>query len=136
MPVLLLNALLTVARVRYSVSTGASSAPAEVLADVPCHIGPLRASAFTLLPEAALKAEYLAKVAPGTDIATGDQITAITLPDGLTPWPGDYSRATAVPGSDPTSVWWVSYHVESTPGPLAHRTLYLARITGGGPLHP
>ncbi|MBF6588937.1 MAG: hypothetical protein IVW57_00215 [Ktedonobacterales bacterium] len=132
MPVLLPNVLLTVQRGQSNAAAHATGPATAHLSGVYAHLAPVKASAYLVLPDAALKSQYQAVVESGADIVTGDTITAITLMDGATPWPGDYPASGD--GSDPTSVWTVTYHMEAAPGLLASRTLYLARFTGQGPL--
>jgi len=135
MPVLLPNALLTTARGSFNPLTFATNPPTPHLTNVECYIEPTKAPAFRVLPDAALASTYMATVDTGTDIAFGDIIVTITLEDGVTPWPGDYPQGGGAPGSDPTSLWVVVYHLESAPGLFASRMLYLGRYTGQGPLH-
>lgn len=136
MPVILANCLLTIYRARFNSATLATSAPQPYLTGVVGHIAPAKASAYLLIPDGgAVKSLYQVDVETFTDINMGDRITAITLLDGVTPWPGDYPQGAGVPGSDPTSVWDIVFVQESAPGILAHRMLYIQRSTGQGPNH-
>lgn len=134
MPVLMPNAYLTTARPAFNPQTQVTGGNQPYLSGVECYIEPAKATAFRLLPDAALQSVYMATVETGTDISTGDVITAITTLDGAS-WPGDYP-ATQGPGQDPTSLWVVTFHQENAPGLFASRVLYLGRYTGQGPLHP
>lgn len=127
MPVLLANALITSGRATFNAGTGVTTAPAaNNLSAIRAHIEPMKATAFAVLPEAALTSDYVATVESGTDIKTGDTLTAITLPDGATPWPGDGPTTGNV-------VWQVVYHKELAGMLLPQRLLYLKRVRGGGP---
>lgn len=128
--VLLPNALLSTERATYNATTESTSAPSAYLTGVLAHIEPMRASAYTLLPDSALTAEYVATVASGTDVAPGDVIATITLLDGVTPWPGDRVA------NDPNTAWEVAYIRETAPLFLPQRMVYLKRVTGGGIAHP
>lgn len=122
MAVLLPNATLNTARNPYSSGTGTGT-PQSHLQGIITHMGEVHASAFKVLPAAAFEANFQAEVDTGTDIKLGDQVVSILLPDGITLWPGFSSN----------EFYQVSYIHESDPGPLAHRTVYIKRIVGGGP---
>jgi hypothetical protein len=132
---LLANVLLTTTRPTFNTTTLATGPATPYLRGVLAHIGPAKASAYLLLPDATVKSLYQANVETGTDIAVGDLITTITLLDGVTTWPGDNPN-TGTPGQDPTSLWVVVFQEESPPGLLAYRQLYVTRYTGEGPTHP
>ncbi len=136
MSVLLSNVLFDAYRADYVPATGATTAPTPHLQGVVAHLGPLPATQYALVPgEVDLHTIYLAEVETGTDITTGDQIVHIVLlADGVTPWPGDTPPA-GQPGAN-NVVYWVRFHIEATPGPLAARRLYLERKVLGGTFHP
>lgn len=124
MPVLLPNVMLNTARSAYTSGTG-TSAPTLYQQSIPAHIGPVGAQAYATLPAAALEANVQAMVEKGTDIRSGDRITSITLPDGLTPWGGHGDRDSYI----------IKYIQESAPGPLAHRAVFIQHLIGGGPAY-
>lgn len=128
MPVLS-NALISTQRSTYSSTTGATSAATStVLTSVSAHVGLVHASAFKMMPPAALTSDLEVQVDSGTDIRMEDVITAITLPDGVTPWPGLTLANTPIANE----TFRVVYIEESTPGPLKHRSAYIKRVEAGG----
>lgn len=133
MPILLANVLLWTERRTLDASTNQTQGATASLAAVPAHIKPNTANANVILPDAAFRAVYYARVESGTDIALGDYLSAITLLDGVTPWPGETPPATA-PGGENT-VWTVVYARESGPGVLASRELWIDRAIIGGKAH-
>jgi hypothetical protein len=123
--VLLPNVLLTTARGAYNQTTHATATPTPHLVKVVAHIERARASSYVVLAAAALDADYVATVAPGTDIAVGDRVIAITLLDGVTPWPSSQTVAAH-------EVWTVVFVREMGSLLLLRRLVYLARQIGGG----
>ena len=87
------------------------------------------------LPASARKASYVFQVPSGTDIVTGDYLSAVRRTDTGAPWPDDYPDSPTEPGYG-NVVWIVRYHQESTPGPAGYRSLYLEKIQLGGPASP
>lgn len=131
------NVRLWTGRRYFNASVNSTSQPVPHLGEVRGYIEDAKLGGYKALPDAALTSDYQVRVDTGTDIVTGDSISAITLKDGKTPWPGDYlAGQTTLPGGDPTSTWEVVYHKETDPGPFAHRMLYLRRSTGRGVLTP
>lgn len=128
MPILT-NATINTSRSTYSSGTQTTGTAQPHLTGTPVHIMPFVASAYKILPEAALQSSYVAKADSGTDIVEGDIVTSITLPDGITPWPG------LNVGTNSNEMFRVSYVDESTPWPLPHRMVYIARIRGGGKVY-
>ena len=124
MSVVLPNVLISTSRPAYSSTTG-TSAPTAHLSQIVAHAGPVPASSFHVLPEAALTSDYLIKVDIGVDIKTGDMITQVTLndPPTYTPWDGLGNNETLS----------VTFDGDSAAGVLQHRQLYCKRITAGGP---
>lgn len=123
-PVVLKNVVISTSRPTFSQSAG-TSVPAAYLSHIDAHAGPVPASDFIMMPDAALTAEYLIKVDVGIDIKTGDVITQVALnnPPTYTPWDGLGSNESL----------WVTFDRDSAAGPLQHRRLYCKRITAGGP---
>jgi hypothetical protein len=127
---LLQNVLITTERSTFTASSGVTSqANSLVLAGYPAFIGPNTETAYKVLPEQVLASEFIVKVESGTDIVEGDIFSSITLRDGVTPWPG----LNLAENSNETLR--VTFAKESTPGPLAHRIVYVGRERGGGPVY-
>ncbi len=127
MPVLP-NVLIWTTRSSYTPATGVTSAATNaVQTGIVAHIRPMTGSAYKILPEAALESDYVATADTGADIREGDILSTITLMDGVTPWPG-LGLAT-----NTNETWRVTFVSEATPGPLAHRNVYIKRERGGGP---
>jgi hypothetical protein len=129
---LLANVLITTARSVYNSATKQTGKPVPYLQNVPASISPFRATAYTGMPANApnlLEAAYLLHVDAGTDIAARDRITSITLPDGVTRWPGD------IPASSTNEYWEVIFVLEEAPDILPERGVYIRRVTGGGLTH-
>jgi hypothetical protein len=103
-------------------SAGLTSAPTPWLQKIPAHATPTPQLDFKVLPEAALTSDYMLTVDAGTDIKTGDQASAINLPDTLIPWIT----------LNANEFWLVVWTQNSSPGPLAHLKVFIKRITGGG----
>src|SRR5487761_2080649 len=127
--VLLPNVYLATERATYNPTTDSTGGYTAHLAGVMAHIEITRASAYTLLPDAALTSDYTATVASGTDIAVGDRISALALLDGVTPWPGEW------PSGSANEYFVVTLVRETAPLFLPQRAVYLKRMTGGGPAH-
>lgn len=123
MPILK-NTVISTSRSSYSVSAG-TSVPAPYLSQIDAHTGPIPASDFRTMPDAALTSDYLIKVDVGVDIKTGDTIPKVSIndPPVYTPWDG-------LGGNE---ALWVTFDRDSAAGPLAHRRLYCKRVTAGGP---
>jgi hypothetical protein len=83
---------------------------------------------YKALPDAAMESDFKIQTDSGTDIVMNDIVTSIVLDDGITPWPG-------LGKTNPNEYLRVVFAPESTPGPLAHRTAYIKRETGGGPVY-
>lgn len=126
MPVLS-NVLISTSRSSFS-SGVTSTANKPILQGIAANIMPLAGTNYKVLPEAALQSEYRLQVDSGVDVREGDVLTSITLGDGVTPWPGINTTNT-------NEYFRVSYVVESSPGPLAHRSAYVERVRGGGPVY-
>lgn len=126
MTVIFANVLITTARSTYTGSTGITSAATTLYQGLSVHIMPMNATSYRNLPVAALESDYVVKADSGTDIKEEDIFTSITLPDGVTPWPGFGL------GTNANETFRVTYAHESTPGPLQHRRVYIARVRGGG----
>lgn len=126
MTVVFVNALITTARSTYTGSTGITSVAGTLYQGLPVHIMPMSATSYKNLPVAALESDYVVKAESGTDIKEQDLCTSITLPDGVTPWPG------LGLGVNANETFRVTFAHESTPGPLQHRRVYIARVRGGG----
>jgi hypothetical protein len=126
MPLLLKNVLIKTERSSYSTAKKTSSKPIFYLSGIEAHIMPTSQASYKLLPAGALESDYVVTTDTGIDIREGDAISSITLPDG-TPWPGLGA------GTNPNDKFWVVYIQESTPGPLAHRNIYVSRERTGGP---
>lgn len=122
--VVLKNVVLATSRPAYQATSG-TSAPVPYLSLIDAHAGPVPASDFHVMPDAALASDYLIKVDIGTDIKTGDVITQVAQnnPPVYTPWEG-------LSGNE---ALWVTFDRASSAGPLAHLRLYCKRITAGGP---
>lgn len=129
---ILYNVYVNTARRQYNTAQDTTSAAQPYLMSVPGSIAPNLSPMFQNLPESALRAEYTLMVDTGTDIAPGDQITAIYQLDGITRWPGDVQSSG--PGA-PTILWTINYIMETAPGFLAHRMVYLSRVWISGPVH-
>lgn len=134
MPILLANVLLWTARRSLDGSTNQTQGATAYLSAVPAHLKPNTANANVILPDAAFKAVYYARIESGTDVAMGDYLTAITLPDGVTPWPGEMPPPTAPGGAN--TVWAVVYVRETAAGVLASREVWIDRQIIEGPAHP
>lgn len=127
MPVLLPNTVLATARSAYNAATGQTTPPTPYLTGVAAYLAPIRAAALAILPDNAVaQVAYVARVESGTDIVVNDQISAISLLDGLTPWPTPFPAGT---------ICLVRYVQESAPGILAERVLYLAFLQTAGPAY-
>lgn len=85
-------------------------------------------SAYKVLPDAALQSDYTVRVDSGVDVREGDIVTAITLLDGVTPWPSVGLASNSLTNE----TLRVSFATESAPGPLAHRLVYVTRERAGG----
>lgn len=122
---LLPNVLLSIARSIAS-ATGNTPSAQPLYAGIVAHIMPNIQSGYKNLPVAAVQSDYETTADSGTDIVEGDIVTSITLiEDGITPWPG-------LGAVNNNEYFRVTFTRESTPGPLAHRKVYIARIRGGG----
>lgn len=134
-PILMPNVICDIARSRYNITIGQTSAPTAVnLTGVMGNISPMLATDYQTLtsaPQPALQTTHLLIVGPGTDIIAGDVVTKMTLLDGVTPWTG----FGPLPGQLGYGgvVWWVRFHQESAPGLLSYRSVYLERVTVSGP---
>ena len=124
--VILANVTCNTARSVYDPTTTGTSPPLLNLTGVYGHIEPVQINQLQVLPQAALDVLYVLNVTTGTDIIVGDVITDLTLPDGVTPWPG----AEAL-GSNIT--WVVRHAQESAPIILPSRMVYLAAVYTGAP---
>lgn len=123
------NAIITISHSTYSPSTHVTSAASPSQTGIVVHIMPFVASAYKILPAAAMESNYAANADSGTNVVEGDIITSITELDGTTPWPG---LGIAV---NTNETFRVTYTNESTIGPLQHRTIFIKRERGGGPVY-
>lgn len=128
--VLLPNVLVSTARSGYSQNFGTSGATQPKLVKQPGHIQSTR-GIMHMLPASALNSEYILRVDSGLDVHKGDVITAITLLDGKTTWPGLGLANTPIANE----VWRVAEANEDSPGILPNRLVYLERLVGGGPIY-
>lgn len=119
------NVLVNTARARHN-STHGTGAPIPYLEQVPGFIYVITINDYHSLPQAALQSEYRLKVDKGTDINTGDIITDIFYPNGVTPWLG-YNFTTE------QEYLAVSLALDTSPGFLECREIYIQRNTIGGP---
>lgn len=126
MPILS-NVLISTMRSGFS-SGVTPAAKTPVLQQVEAFAMPVQAMSYKALPEAALESDIKIQVDSGVDIITGDIVTSIVLKDGVTSWPG-------IGKTNPNEYFRVVFAPESTPAPLAHRTAYVKRETGGGPVY-
>src|SRR6266849_6977041 len=133
MPTLMPNCLISTSRSGSSTVQGVNitGPAAAVLVGMLAHIEPTRSETDILMdmPAGALRTEVVAYFAPGTDIRQNDFVTAITLLDGLTPWPILGLVAT------PKETFYVSQVNEGTPGPLAQRQAVISRYMEGGQIY-
>lgn len=132
MPVLLKNAKISTTRGDFSQATGVtSSAKTNLILDgEDIHIGAIPTNSYKLLPASVIEtSDFECKLEAGRDIRKQDIVAAITLMDGVTPWPG----LSVNPAGSGTKTYWVTYVYEGTPGPLASRYAYIGEFTGGGP---
>lgn len=135
MSVLLPNVVVEVSRSRYLKNAGYTSLPQPNVTGIRGNLSPMTMSDYTLLsqaPEPAMRSNFLLICPSGTDIITGDCITKIFKPDGMTPWVGAGPLEPGQLGYG-NIVWWVRFYVESAPGFLAYRNVYLERTQVGGP---
>ncbi len=126
--ILLPNVRFNTQRGSYNSSTQQTTGASPYLVGVSGHIAPTSSMQLSVLPEAAFGTEYYVDVNTGTKIAEGDYLTNITLPDGVTPWPGDVSQSNA-----PKIIWKVKLIQEMSPGLLPYRKVYLIRDRLSGP---
>ena len=120
--ILLANVLISTSRAVYNPATTATSTTAW-LSDIPAQIEAVHASDLAILPGGAVDVQYKARVESGTDIQSGDILTAIVLyTDGYTPWPGVSSNQSIK----------VRLAREASVGILPHRILFLELVTTGG----
>lgn len=131
MPVLLPNVLFQTLRGNYNPVTQQTLGATEYLPSVSGHIAATSSKQLAVLPEAAFGTEYYVVVEAGTKIAEGDLITNITLPDGITPWPGDVIPAGNA--NAPTMIWRVKLILEESPLLLPYRKVFLIRDRLSGP---
>lgn len=129
--ILLPNVRFNTMRGSYNATTQQTSGATTYLTGISGHIAPTSSKQLSVLPEAAFGTEYYVVVETGTKIAEGDYLTNITLPDGVTPWPGDV----IAPGQSgaPTIIWKVKLIMETSPGLLPYRKVYLIRDRLTGP---
>ena len=128
MVVLLANALISTSRSQINPSNQATGPAQAVLVGQPAHIEPTRSETDDLMDmhSAAVRTEMIAYVEADTDIRINDWVTALTLMDGITPYP--QLTLSGVPNEQ----LMVSFVIASAPGPLHHRQVLISRyITGG-----
>jgi hypothetical protein len=129
MPVLLRNVVFDTVRPVRNTTTGITRVNPNglYLSGIEGHMEPNRVGRLVPVSDAAVSAPYKLQVDTGTDIAQGDSIVNITRIQNGQPYPGDMQE---------TNVSWSVVHVtETSPVLLECRTVYLDRITGGGPTH-
>lgn len=132
------NVLLTTSRPGYTPATGKTSSALtsgqSYLTNVPGYITAAHQQKLPVhLITGGFDIPYTVLVGPNYDIGEGDLIIAITLLDGLTPWPNDTPARSS--SNAATQHWTVVYVKPSAPGFLAHLTLYLSRTLASGPWH-
>lgn len=124
---LLSNVLISISRSAFTAASGTTGTPTTIATSVPAHIMPTLQVAYRALPQAALESDFQVTVDSGVNAIEGDEVT-ITLLDGVTSWPG-------IGATNANETFRVTYTEESTPGPLAHRKVYVTRVRGGGTVY-
>lgn len=128
MGVILVNAMFDTLRPLYDPVFGTTGRPVSYLNRIRGHYQAMYARHYQVVPSSAIKSTHLMITDTGIDIQKGDQVINITLPNNITPWPGDIGPN--------NYAWNVTYVRMSGAGPLQNRIVYLERYEVGGPAHP
>lgn len=127
MAVLLKNVQINTSRSPAYSSSSGTKTPIAHLTEVQGHIRTNAATAFVILPEPAIEADYVLTAETGTDILENDIVTSITLiANPSIHWP---SMSTAPNANE---IIMVNYVKEVASGILPARYCYLKREVVGG----